>query len=210
MVFSPQTFLTARTHFCAFLLYIHHHQTLCSTRRGQGKYMDCLSNPPCEGMLQAFSMVRAVILGIFALVSCCAGQGGEHSWKLPPVGPQPVLGGGRAGEPRKLPHCLLGNSSCMFQFCWITRPGKKKKKKSGQNTHSYFQSHYNLSACHSLLSIQLRKDHIHTKSCSSFLTSSNMGRDSSGGRDFTWGAAVASRLISIPAAFTLTNRRHIS
>lgn len=117
MVFSPQTFLTARTHFCAFLLYVHHHQTLCSTRRGQGKYMDCLSNPPCEGMLQALSMVRAVILGIFALVSCCAGQGGEHSWKLPLVGPQPVLGGGRAGEPRKLPHCLLGNSSCMFQFC---------------------------------------------------------------------------------------------
>lgn len=96
MVFSPQTFLTARTHFCAFLLYVHHHQTLCSTRRGQGKYMDCLSNPPCEGMLQAFSTVRAVISGIFALVSCCAGQGGEHSWKLPPGG-SPACAGGRQG-----------------------------------------------------------------------------------------------------------------
>lgn len=96
MVFSPQTFLTARTHFYASVTCVHHHQTLCSARRGQGKYADCLSNPPCEGMLPALGTVRAVISGTFALVPRCAGQGGEHSWKLPPAG-SPACAGGRQG-----------------------------------------------------------------------------------------------------------------
>lgn len=164
----------------------HHHRTLCSTWRGQSKYVSFLLNPLCEGMLPVLNMNRDTISGMFlsdSLLWQTVLKAAVQAWvPSSDTSSQAVLWGeGVQGRQHwwgdsTLDWFPLENlaTSTMFQFCYIS-----SRTNTSENLEHPFPFPTSLQFTRLLFStvfIQFRKDHAYISRCSSFLSHRNITR----------------------------------